>query len=182
MIDEKVLNFARESLRKRAEALESVQFTNVIQRDFSFGQVKAGIDVKQTQGWITSLLSADTNSATIYRLSVNTQEGADRLNLAFQDYVRPDGVKMTRNNRVAGSRIVYVGSSRNIRQRLVQHLKNCPDSTYALKMNRWCPNTEDRLNVEIIVVRGKENQALVQDVEDSLWIRSRPMFGKLGPR
>lgn len=182
MIDKKVLNFARENLLKRAEALDSVQLTDVIERDFSFGQVASGNDVKQTEDWITSLPSEATKFAAIYRLSVNTQEGADRLNLAFQDYVRPGGVKMTRNNRVAGSRTVYVGSSRNIRQRLIQHLIRCPDGTYALKMNRWCPNTDDRLKVEIVVVRGEENQALIQDIEDSLWIRSLPMFGKLGPR
>lgn len=182
MIDDEVLNCARHNLRNRIAALDNAQLADVIQRDFSFEQVRAGIDAAQIRDWITPLLGEDINCAAIYRLTVNNQDGADRLKLAFEEYVPPDGVKLTRNNGVAGSRTVYVGSSRRIRQRLPQHLNDCPAGTYALKMHLWCPNAENRLNVEVTVVRGEINPALVQDLEDALWTRSRPMFGKFGAR
>ncbi|WP_113154189.1 hypothetical protein [Nitratireductor sp. OM-1] len=182
MINNDVLDCARQDLLDRVRALDRVLLADVIRRDFSFEQIRAGVNAAQIRDWITPLLGGDINCAAIYRLTVNNQDGADSLRLAFEDYVPPGGVKLTRNNRVLGSRTVYVGSSRKIRQRLPQHLNDCSAGTYALKMHLWCPNAENRLNVEVTVVRGEVDQALVQDLEDALWARSRPMFGKIGAR
>ena len=182
MINDEVLTLARQNLRNRVAAIENAQLADVFQRDFSFEQIRAGVDAAQIRDWITPLLGEDIDCAAIYRLTVNDQDGADRLKRAFEEYVPPDGVKLARNNWVAGSRTVYVGSSRTIRVRLPQHLNKCAAGTYALKMHLWCPNTENSLCVEVTVVRGELNTALVQDLEDALWTSSRPMFGKFGAR
>lgn len=182
MINNDVLELARQSLQDRVEAIDRVQLRDAFQRDFTFEQVRAGVGAAQLRDWITPLLGEDIDCAAIYRITVNNQDGADRLRLAFEEYVPPDGVKLTRNNRVAGSRTVYVGSSRKIRTRLPQHLNDCAAGTYALKMHRWCPDAEYSLRLEVTVVPGQLNTALVQDLEDALWTSSRPMFGKLGPR
>lgn len=182
MINDDVLGCARNNLRNRIAALDNAQLANVIQRDFSFEQIRAGVDAAQIRDWITPLLGEDIHCAAIYRLTVNNQDGANRLRLAFEEYVPPNGVKLARNNGVAGSRTVYVGSSRKVKQRLPQHLNDCAAGTYALKMQRWCPNVENSLSVEVTVVRGDLDAALVQDLEDALWTRSRPMFGRFGAR
>ncbi|MGB0661342.1 MAG: hypothetical protein ACPGNV_14360 [Mangrovicoccus sp.] len=182
MINDAVLDIARQNLWSRVAAIENAQLADVFQREFTFEQVRAGINAAQIRDWITPLLGEDIDCAAIYRLSVNDQDGANRLKLAFEEFVPPEGVKLARNNRVAGSKTVYVGSSRTIWNRLPQHLNNCSAGTYALKMNLWCPNTENRVTVEVSVVRGKLNTALVQDLEDALWTNSRPMFGKFGAR
>lgn len=182
MINDEVLNLARQNLVNRAASIDNVQLGRVFQQDFSFEQIRAGINAAQIRDWITPLLGDDINCAAIYRLTVNGQDGANRLRRAFEAYVPPNRVKLARNNKVAGSRTVYVGSSRTIGDRLPQHLNNCAAGTYALKMHLWCPNTENSLRVEVTIVRGELNTALVQDLEDALWTSSRPMFGKFGAR
>lgn len=47
-------------------------------------------------------------------------------------------------------------------------------------MHRWCPEGDHSVRVEVVTVHGETNAQQVQDVEDALWIRSRPMFGKFG--
>jgi len=182
LINDVVLDCARRNLRNRVAALDNVQLGRIIRRDFSFEQIRAGVDARQVREWVTPLLGGDIHCAAIYRLTVNNQDGANRLRLAFEEYVPPDGVKLAQNNGVAGSRTIYVGSSRSIIQRLPQHLNDCAAGTYALKMRRWCPNAENGLNVEVTAVCGDLDAALVQDLEDALWTRSRPMFGKFGAR
>ena len=182
MFNDEVLKPARQSLLDRVAAIDRVRLGDALQRDFTFKQIKAGIDTPKLRYWITSSLGEDINCAAIYRLTVHDQDGADRLRLAFKEYERPSGVKLTRNNEVDKSKTVYVGSSRTIRTRLPQHLNDCAAGTYALKMQRWCPDAEYSLRLEVTVVPGQLNTALVQDLEDALWTSSRPMFGKLGPR
>lgn len=182
MIDDELLDVARQNLRNRIAALDAPRLANVITQDFSFEQIRAGVDRAQIRNWITPLLNRHNYCAAIYRLTVNTQNGANSLQQAFEAFVPPYGVKLPRNNEVAGSRTVYVGSSRNIRQRVPQHLNNCAAGTYALKMQLWCPHVESRLRVEVTLVGGDLDPTLVQDLEDALWMSSRPMFGKFGAR
>lgn len=182
MINDDLLDSARQNLRNRVAAIDNAQLADVVQRDFSFEQIRAGVDAAQIRNWITPLLGKEIDCAAIYRLTVNDQDGAASLRLAFEEYVPQEGVKLTRNNGVIGSRTVYVGSSRAIRTRLPQHLNNCAAGTYALKMRLWCPNKDNSIRVEVTVVRGAIDAALVQDLEDALWRCSLPMFGKLGAR
>lgn len=182
LINDEVLDFARQNLWNRVAALDNAQIADVFHRDFSFEQIRAGIEAAQIRDWITPLLGQDIDCAAIYRLTVNDQDGANRLRQAFEEYIPPEGVKLARNNGVVDSRTVYVGSSRTIRDRLAQHLNNSAAGTYALKMHLWCPNAENSLRVEVTVVRGEIDTALVQDLEDALWRRSCPMFGKFGAR
>ncbi|MGB7268632.1 MAG: GIY-YIG nuclease family protein [Albidovulum sp.] len=182
MINDEVLDLARQNLGNRFAAVDNARLADVFHRDFSFEQIIAGVEAAQVRGWITPLLGEDIECAAIYRLTVNDQDGANRLKLAFEEYVPPDGVKLARYNEVTESRTVYVGSSRTIRNRLPQHLNNCAAGTYALKMRQWCPKAENSLRVEVTVVRGELDAALVQDLEDALWKNSRPMFGKFGAR
>lgn len=182
MIDDKVLNHARNNLEQRIAALSQVQFSDVIQRDFPFGQIRKGFGRGEISACIKPQLGDVIYCAAIYRLTVNNQRGADRLRQAFRDFEPPDGHVLARNNHVTDSKTVYVGSSRKMWQRLQQHLHTSANGTYALKMHLWCPNADNSIKVEIQAVRGAVDASLIQDLEDALWKRSRPMFGKLGAR
>lgn len=182
MIDDELLGFARNNLERRFAALNNAAFGGVIEQAFSFHKIRAGFEPGEIRDLIRPLLGNDINCAAIYRLTVNDQAAADMLRLAFEQFRPPAGLKLTRNNNVVDSRTVYVGSSRDIGSRLHQHLHTSADGTYALKLHLWCPDAENRINVEVTPVRGEPEASLVQDVEDALWARSRPMFGKFGAK
>ncbi|MCF7728064.1 hypothetical protein [Sulfitobacter sp. M22] len=182
MIDEAVLEHARDNLKRRTAALNDVRIAKVVQRDFTFKEIKNGLARGGLNDWIRPLLGQHQRSAAIYRLTVNDQDGANRLRQAFLDRGSQNGNVFARNNNVADSTTVYVGSSQKVGQRLQQHLLTGPIGTYALKMHLWCPYADNFLSVEISVLQGTAEPSLLQDVEDALWITSRPMFGKFGAR
>lgn len=182
MIDDKLLGFARNNLERRVDALNNAAFGDVIEQSFSFHKIRAGFESGEIRDLIRPLLGDDIRCAAIYRLTVNDQGAADMLRLAFEQFRPPAGLKLTRNNNVVDSRTVYVGSSRDIGSRLNQHLHTSAKGTYALKLHLWCPDAENRINVEVTPVRGVAEASLVQDVEDALWAWARPMFGKFGAK
>jgi len=182
LIDDEVLDYARNNLENRVTALNNALFGDVIKRDFLFRRIRAGFGPGEIRDCIRPLLGEDIGCAAIYRLIVNDQAGADRLRQAFGEFQRPDGVMLTRNNNVADSRTVYVGSSQDIGSRLQQHLHTCADGTYALKLHLWCPDAVNSLKIEVTPVRGVTDASLIQDIEDALWATSRPMFGKFGAK
>ncbi|MEM8652667.1 MAG: hypothetical protein AAGF54_19230 [Pseudomonadota bacterium] len=182
MIGETILKQARNDLEHRVTALNSVQFGDVISRDFSFEEIRAGFERGAMSTWIKPLLGKGNDHAAIYRISVNNKAGADRLRHAFVNYDPQDGHVLSRNNEITNSTVVYVGSSQKFGQRLQQHLHTCAAGTYALKMNLWCPDADNRICVEVQMVRGAVEASLVQDIEDALWRISRPIFGKFGSR
>ncbi|MEM8554097.1 MAG: hypothetical protein AAGF71_04635 [Pseudomonadota bacterium] len=180
LIDTGVLNFARERLEKRLAALNDASFEDVFRRSFTFHQIREGISREEIRSWLKTLFDPSVYNATIYRITVNNQTGARLLKSSFEAFERPKGLVLTRNNNVDDSQTVYVGSSRKISSRLYQHLNNTAKGTYALKLNLWCPDVENSLAVEVTPIRAGNGISLLQDLEDALWERSRPMFGKLG--
>lgn len=182
LITEGVLEQARNDLEGRAAALNDCQFSDVIRQDFSFAEIRAGIGGGAISAWIRPLLGQEIHAAAIYRLTVNNQAGADRMRQAFIGYEPENGHALTRNNNVTDSTTVYVGSSQSIGQRLQQHLHTCAKGTYALKMHLWCPDADNRIIIEVSLVAGDVETSVVQDIEDTLWKMSRPMFGKLGAK
>lgn len=180
MITKAVLEQARKYLERRATNLHGVSFENVVRQDFSFEEIRAGFSRGAVGNKINPLLDKGDSSAAIYRLSVKNQAGAQELRDAFDNYKVLDGHKLPRKNDVNDSNIVYVGSSQKIKQRLQQHLNKCGKDTYALKMHLWCPDTVNSITVEVATVRGNVEATIIQDIEDTIWRNSRPMFGKIG--
>lgn len=74
---------------------------------------------------------------------------------------------------------LYVGSCRNLKERLKSHLEN-PKSTYSLHLKKWFP-TDKKLSLQIIEVKT-ENPEIMQLYEDFLWQEFKPLFGKQGKK
>lgn len=182
MITQAIMDQARSDLARRAAALNNVRFERAIRLSFPFAEIRAGFGRAAISRRVRPLLGEGRSPVAIYRLTVNNQDGADSLRAAFEGYERRDGHVLARNNNIANSTVIYVGSSRKIGQRLQQHLHTCSVGTYALKMHLWCPDANNRVDVEVTAVRGEVEASLVQDIEDAVWRSSRPMFGRLGPK
>ena len=77
---------------------------------------------------------------------------------------------------------LYVGGSESIRQRLQQHIGSAPVGTYALNMQRWCPEFDGVVTVRVQSFSPEVNRDCRQDLEDTLWDSLQPIFGKRGAR
>lgn len=81
------------------------------------------------------------------------------------------------------SRCFYVGSSSNLPKRIREHLGYGAKSTFSLHLAHWAegfPELKLVLTAAMYPV-GTESEIL-QALEDTLWERNRPMFGRKGSR
>ncbi|MEM5552566.1 GIY-YIG nuclease family protein [Pseudoalteromonas neustonica] len=75
----------------------------------------------------------------------------------------------------------YVGRSQSIKSRIRQHLSHKYKGTYALHMERWCRELDHDVEVLIYEFEGKNNM-VIQAIEDALWDRLNPCFGRKGDK
>lgn len=78
------------------------------------------------------------------------------------------------------NQVFYVGSSRNLRSRLRQHLGYGPKAVYAMQLAHWA-RTCDVL-VEFVAARYADDTPtdVVGALEDQLWSQFKPMMGRQG--
>lgn len=182
MLDNHILADASDALQERAASLRAAKFSVPVVKNFTFDQLRGGLEKDVIKAWLHDVFEAKKPLSSIYRISVESIDAASLIADAFDAEKRSTSFALPRKNKVPVSRTIYVGSSRNIANRLCQHLVHGPNGTYALHLARWCPAGSQQLKVEIQVPIGEMPAELVQTAEDALWNRYQPMFGRCGAR
>lgn len=90
-----------------------------------------------------------------------------------------DGRALCRYNKL--SDILYIGQSKNLRARFKQHLGDGPFGTYAMHMKHWINGINLKIEFTYHRFSSFSDRAL-QALEDGLWDRLEPMFGKRGAK
>lgn len=76
------------------------------------------------------------------------------------------------------SNIMYVGSSiTGLKKRLKQHIVECADKTYSLRLYEWF---KGEYEVQILQFNENEPKEVIQLIEDSISYDLSPAFGKQG--
>jgi hypothetical protein len=118
---------------------------------------------------------------TIYVIKSNSKLNIEELNKK-RDFWFDKGYQMSKvNNENLNSNkenCLYVGQSKNIADRLKQHLFLSRKSTYALRLDKLLE--KGSILVEIYGFNNKPNE--VQIFEDLLWNHYRPLLGKQGKK
>ena len=76
-----------------------------------------------------------------------------------------------------GEQCLYVGSSKDIRKRLKEHLGLIGKTTFSLHLSEWYKNKV--ITVELYEVSNEEEMHLYEDL---LWDEYKPLLGKQGRR
>lgn len=80
----------------------------------------------------------------------------------------------SRYNAKHNSSTLYVGTSKNILQRLKQHLGDGNKRTYSLDLIHWFPK-----NIDLILdIYSINHQEVIELVEQAIWDETKPLFGK----
>jgi len=77
---------------------------------------------------------------------------------------------------------LYVGGSSDFTSRLRQHLGYGPESTYSLQLKRWWSEAKIHIDVWDITDIVGEDSTKRQIIEDILWDKYDPLFGKQGAK
>lgn len=95
--------------------------------------------------------------------------------------------KATQNGRAyprlnGQSRCLYVGSSKNVHQRLKEHLGYGAKGTYALQLAHWAGRFPAELEFKCAKYQTGLAPEVYQALEDTLWDEMSPMFGRKGAK
>ncbi len=73
---------------------------------------------------------------------------------------------------------IYVGSSNKFARRIEEHLGRVSDSTYAIRFSEWLPKN---VTIQCFCFEvNTQKQDVLQELENGLWNRFRPIIGKRG--
>ena len=183
MVNEEVMESALAHLAQRRRNLRRLRFADPTETQFTFQEIRAGEPETGVKAWLERALGNNVQQPAIYSLVVADVVSAQQLRASYREVRRNAnrGYVVPRNNEeVEGSTVLYVGSSKSIRQRLRQHLWRAPAKTYALNLQRWVPDQDGVVTVIVQSVMGNPDPVGIQDIEDALWHSARPVFGKLG--
>jgi hypothetical protein len=96
-----------------------------------------------------------------------------KINDKLQHWDRQEGKK---------TKCLYVGSSHDIAGRVIQHFWKCPKDTYALRLIEW-NWWKGKSDVQIDIWDASEISDIhLQIIEDIVWEKYQPLFGREGTR
>jgi hypothetical protein len=144
-------------------------------------------EVYEKDGAAWARLFADTEAvcpsgvAVVYAISM--LDGSEEVRKIVRDFFSESKAKGDRRSRdnLRTSQVLYVGSSRKMAVRLREHLGFSSRQTYALKLSEWYPAADLPLEFNCAVYAGA-SVAAVAALEDALWERMQPMYGRKGAR
>jgi hypothetical protein len=185
MLTDEVIRSARRTILRRAKFIRQAEFADAIERQFTAGQIRSGAAGQGIKPWLEETLGDQVTRSAIYSISVGNAETAEVIKNAFDGLPNElaRGYRLPRRNPVIqGQTILYVGGSEGIRRRLKEHIGVASAKTYAMNMQRWCPDFEGRVTVKVQTFSQAVGRECRQDIEDTLWDSLQPIFGKKGAR
>jgi len=185
MLNHEIIRSAETALCNRAWAIRQAEFGREIEHDFTAEQIRSRIAAQDLNPWLEEALGDQITHPALYLLSAGNVEIAEALKHSFDSLPdkRERGYALPKRNKVRpGQTILYVGSSKNIKSRLKQHIGQAPVGTYALNLQRWCPEFEGIVTVKVLLFSPVVGWQCRQDIEDAVWDFRQPIFGKKGPR
>ncbi|MGU3577121.1 hypothetical protein ACLBWZ_16520 [Brucellaceae bacterium C25G] len=180
MIDKDLVQYCMNDFKRRADAIRAIKLPEIKSITYLFDQINAGVTTQKLRDDFGIVGKA----RAIYRISVDAENALAMKQVFEARYSDKNrSYNLPRLNQTAGiNPTVYIGSSNDLITRLRQHLYRV-SSTYALNMGHWINELEKgSLQVDVQLFGSETNNEITQDIEDALWSKYRPMFGRRGSR
>jgi hypothetical protein len=169
------------ALRSLSEAVLHVPSPELMSVSFNTRDIPPGSEPINLIGRIEAWVKKDHRF--VYLLIADENAGLNAVHQAFADAKthERDGRAYARLNEKS-SKYFYVGSSSALGRRFREHLGYGARGTYALHLAYWGQKLE--LDLTLVAARYGPNVSanLVGVLEDNLWDRLKPMFGRQGRR
>lgn len=172
------MNLLEEIKKEQIERLEKSRQKLI---DFSLNEQFLNLsfgttEIANNQG-IEQLANAlrDQGRFIYYFFSAEPQRIVD----SFLNYSQPANKRSRFNKQHSISPCLYVGSSQSLRKRFKEHCGLCNEATYALKFRDWLTDFPAKIEFHYCQIHT-DDQEILQSLEDGLWLRLKPVFGKYG--
>jgi hypothetical protein len=185
MLSDEIIRSARRAMLNRARSIRQAEFADAIECEFTAAQIRSGAAGEGVRPWLEETLGDQVTRPALYSISVGKAETAEAIVNAFGELPSESarGYRLPRRNpAVQGHTILYVGGSEDIRRRLKEHIGVASATTYAMNLQRWCPQFDDFVTVKVQSFSPAASRECRQDIEDALWVSLQPIFGKRGSK
>lgn len=168
----------RTGLQALADSVTDVHPDDVKTFKFRTGTLLPGAElpefVKELDGWASGF-----QHIYVFRTSASTSQ-AKSMHAAFEAAKKGKRGARAYARLSDASAVLYVGGSKSLKTRVVQHLGYGTKSVYALQLAYWAAPAN--VEVELLVARysPKIHDDVLGALEDALWTQLRPMFGRKG--
>ncbi|MBX5070497.1 hypothetical protein HJB52_20700 [Rhizobium lentis] len=179
ILDDELKSLARRDMEERLQELGVVEFGDEVTAEFTLREIRKA----KAAHYINDRLHVAPGSTAIYTIAADKSETIQGIIDAFpRDRARRDYSLPRINPYYQDSKTIYVGSSEGVQSRLREHLWRAAHRTYALHLNRWCPDLDGSMVVHIQPLIKPVSRQARQDLEDALWRKLKPLYGKSGGR
>lgn len=185
MLTDDVIRSARRAILNRARSIRQAEFADAIEYQFTAEQIRNGAAAQGVRPWLEEMLGDQVTRPALYSISVGNAETAEAIKNVFGGLPNEParGYRLPRRNpERQGQTTLYVGGSESIRRRLREHMGIASVGTYALNLQRWCPEFDGEVTVRVQSLSPAVSRECRQDFEDTLWDSLQPIFGKRGAK
>lgn len=120
--------------------------------------------------------------STLYRFSLPLGVDPEEVQIAFANKSASAYGRAFARHNAARSHVLYVGRSSDLRKRTVEHLGFGSPKTYALNLAHWAGVLDLPILFEFAIYDPCVASETLGHMEDTLWDKSQPMFGRRGSR
>jgi len=181
MIDKNFLKETATQLKGLANRVEQVDFQEKKEISISFEAITED-KANEVCDMLSNWEKKNRGNRYIYIIQASNDTDIDKC---YHQYEK------AKTNNVGGrayarinkpSRTFYIGSSSSLGSRIKQHLGFGPKGTFSLQTAYWLNEIFGELNIIIWRFSKEISQEIIQVVEDGLWGKCKPMFGRKGAR
>tara|TARA_B100000315_G_scaffold246805_1_gene274618 strand:+ start:810 stop:1352 length:543 start_codon:yes stop_codon:yes gene_type:complete len=180
MIRKNLLKKTANKLRNLADRIELTDFEEKKTISIKFSTMNNKID--EVYNYISKWEKENKGNRFIYILKASNKTDVNRC-YELYSIAKSKKVKnraYARINQI--SNIFYVGSSSSLGNRIKEHLGYGSKGTYALNLKYWVKDIPGGVNILIWRFSKKISQDVIQAIEDGLWAKYKPMFGRQGAK
>jgi len=122
------------------------------------------------------------NTAYLYIICVTGEVDLDEIERLYSlaKAKKHDGRAYARLNNKSPT--LYVGSSRSLKKRLKEHFGFGARGTSSLQISHWCNISTLSFEIHCAKYQPSPGAEIIQEMEDTMWLKKRPMFGRRGRR
>lgn len=190
MINQFFLKETANKLRKLADRIEQINFDEIEKYNtisISFAEIDTP-KAEEVCNVLSSWGKKNKGSRYLYIIQATSETDINKCHQTYENAKKENknkkgGRAYARLNKNKDSNVFYVGSSSSLSSRIEQHLGlSKSKGTYALQAQHWLKGISGELIITIWRFPASIGQDVIQAVEDGLWEKCKPMFGRRGAK
>lgn len=181
MINKEVIGNIADHLFFLSEKVRNVSYVECREHTISFSNV----NLNRQKAYLLQLREwekENDDSRFIYFIIANPDVDLSSCHKSFAEAKESKRAERAYARLNTESIVFYVGSSKSLSNRIKDHLGFGYKGTYSIQMCYWVLEQKGGITIKIYRFGSEYSANAIQAIEDGLWNKYSPMFGRRGAR